>query len=369
MGSGPVTVFLECGGRTRKAEVDIDSSGVSAENLLQLFQIKFGVSMKIEDAIYIKALDCDIFYELENLSDIKHNCVLRCEPNHDLQLRTRIHSELLNLLQQMNFPVGQLNTKSVPIVHSTEIDFLVTQVSSSLQQVVNLKRQLGVIKKEILSNRQQVFTHLTQLKNTIQRATRNKFLQFPLFGERLALELGKNDLSKEVDVLVSRVDDIQDSVELLRKDVLKRGIRVQQDDLFSVRSQLKDSSEVLENLQEYVLNEKQHWKRVWERELESVCEDQQFCSIQEELLADMRDDLHKALQTFILVEECSNELGKKQFRPVGQKPLSEGSEVSVKETLLQQIRSLNPDHESRLSAVEELENNKARAKRAPTKSD
>jgi len=116
-------------------------------------------------------------------------------------------------------------------------------------------------------------------------------------------------------------------------------------------------------MNDYIKREKPLFRRVWERELEVVCEEQEFFNMQENLIADLEDDLEKAVQTFTLVEQCSDQQvkaansvrsssrGFPQLVPVDEQL----DPVDAKDSVLNEVRALQPNHESRLEAIERAE--------------
>jgi len=83
--------------------------------------------------------------------------------------------------------------------------------------------------------------------------------------------------------------------------------------------------------------------------------------MQEDLAADLQDDLEKAAQTFALVEQATKEQ-MKDAPGSGARMLSRGlnhvpaADPSIaKEGVLGEVRALQPNHENRLEAIERAE--------------
>lgn len=85
--------------------------------------------------------------------------------------------------------------------------------------------------------------------------------------------------------------------------------------------------------------------------------------MQEDLAADLQDDLEKATQTFALVEQATKEQLKDQpGGGTGGRVISRGlnhvvlaDPTTAKEGVLGEVRALQPNHESRLEAIERAE--------------
>jgi len=137
-----------------------------------------------------------------------------------------------------------------------------------------------------------------------------------------------------------------------------RGVRPLHRQLETVSKDLIQAKQGLKRMSDYIKREKPKWKKVWEKELELVCDDQQFFNMQEELVSDLQDDLDKASQTFALVEQCSEQQVKasrnvsRGFQPVTDESVDV---ASVKGSVLNEVRALRPNHENRLEAIERAE--------------
>lgn len=177
---------------------------------------------------------------------------------------------------------------------------------------------------------------------------------------------GKQTLTDDSDKLVSRVDDLQDTIEDLRKDVVLRGVRPLPRQLETVAKDIQVASQELRKMQEFLKRERPIWTKIWEKELETVCNDREELTLQEDLAADLQDDLEKASQTFALVEQATKEqmkdtppgaVGPGSLRAVSRGLNHVGSvdPNQAKEGVLDEVRALQPNHESRLEAIERAE--------------
>jgi hypothetical protein len=112
------------------------------------------------------------------------------------------------------------------------------------------------------------------------------------------------------------------------------------------------------------------WTKIWEKELQVVCDDRDLLTMQEELAADLEDDLEKAAATFALVEEATKQQNlanpratddpAKTVRSTSRtlRPFAEDQNADpqkAKDGVLGEVRALQPNHESRLEAIERAE--------------
>ena len=178
---------------------------------------------------------------------------------------------------------------------------------------------------------------------------------------------GKKLLGEDSEKIVNRVDDLQDIVEDLRKDVVTRGVRPLPRQLETVGKSISSATAQLKKMQEYLKREKPIWTKIWEKELELVCTDRDLLTMQEELAADLEDDLEKATQTFALVEQAtkqqnlqSNQSGVPNLRNTsrGLNAIAVDQDVDpmkAKDGVLGEVRALRPNHETRLEAIARAE--------------
>ncbi|KFH48239.1 Bud site selection protein-like protein [Hapsidospora chrysogenum ATCC 11550] len=177
---------------------------------------------------------------------------------------------------------------------------------------------------------------------------------------------GRKQINTDSDHLVGKVDDLQDLVEDLRKDVVHRGVRPLPRQLENVSLEITGLTKELKKMEEYLTREKPIWTKIWEKELEDVCQGRDELRLMEDLLVDLRDDLEKASETFVLVEQATKEQMKdngtgasastaRQFSR-GLENLGNTLDPSVaKEGVLGEVRALQPNHENRLEAIERAE--------------
>lgn len=180
---------------------------------------------------------------------------------------------------------------------------------------------------------------------------------------RARVNTGKKELAAESERLVARVDDLQDLVEDLRKDVVTRGVRPLPRQLEGVSRDISNVMKEIKKMQDFLGREKPIWTKIWEKELQLVCEERDQLTMQEDLAADLQDDLEKATQTFALVEQATKEqvmtnaaggtAVRAPSRTLGIDPTIDP--MKAKDGVLGEVRALQPNHESRLEAIERAE--------------
>ncbi|PFH59983.1 hypothetical protein XA68_11597 [Ophiocordyceps unilateralis] len=177
---------------------------------------------------------------------------------------------------------------------------------------------------------------------------------------------GRKQLNADSDRLVGKVDDLQDLVEDLRKDVVHRGVRPLPRQLEDVAKDIATLTKELLKMEDYMELEKPIWTKIWEKELEDVCQGRDELRLMEDLLVDLRDDLEKATETFTLVEQATKEQMKdngtsasagiaRQFSKGLENLGNSLDQSAAKEDVLGEVRALQPNHENRLEAIERAE--------------
>ena len=243
-----------------------------------------------------------------------------------------------------------------------------------LREVQSLRRDLAVVRQtysSFVSDMNASMATIRSKASTIKSvAAKAAVPDMDSNSGRSYVNGGKKTLSDDSEKIVNRVDDLQDTVEDLRKDVVSRGVRPLPRQLEGVSKDISTATADLKKLQEFLKREKPVWTKIWEKELQVVCDDREILTMQEELAADLEDDLEKAAQTFALVEQACKQ--QNLANPRGQGHATTGSRSSsrnlhplaedqgadpskAKDGVLGEVRALQPNHESRLEAIERAE--------------
>ncbi|KAG9241937.1 actin interacting protein 3-domain-containing protein [Calycina marina] len=241
--------------------------------------------------------------------------------------------------------------------------------ASQISEIQSLRRDLAVLRQTYSGFQSDVQTSmaLIRTKAASVKDVAEKAATPDLTGTsgRAYVNAGKRQLQEDSDELVTKVDDLQDIVEDLRKDVVLRGVRPHPRQLQTVARDVQAAHSNLKKLQEYIKREKKVWTDVWEKELDQVCADREDLTMQEDIATDLDDDLKKATAIFALVEQATKEQMKDlppngSILPTGRPPkalnIMPTSDPSIaKEGVLGEVRALQPNHENRLEAIERAE--------------
>lgn len=255
--------------------------------------------------------------------------------------------------------------------------------AAQLNEVQSLRRDLAVVRQTYSSFASDIEATMSTIrtKAAAVKSTAVKAALPSLAGDtgRAYVNAGKKTLSEESEKIVTRVDDLQDLVEDLRKDVVSRGVRPLPRQLEITAKDLSIATAELKKLQDFLAKEKPMWTKIWEQELQTVCEERDLLTMQEELAADLQDDLEKAAQTLELVEQATKQQNLQTDKNQNVRSAS-GRNVlnavgfdkavdprAAKDGVLGEVRALQPNHEGRLEAIERAE--KARQRELETRKE
>ncbi|CAI7594755.1 unnamed protein product [Penicillium bialowiezense] len=357
--------------------------------------------------IYIQDPISGIRHELEDLSDVKDRCVLVLNVDNLDEVKKHFDDGLGGVRQLVEGLKDVITGQGSAIqrVSDRQVEAakeiarlaaappatsaapgsaskgLISGDGAQLAEIQSLRRDLAVLR--------QTYSNFTADINGSMSAVRAKASKVKTAADDVAtpsyegdagrarVNTGKKELAGESERLVARVDDLQDLVEDLRKDVVTRGVRPLPRQLEGVSRDISTVMKEIKKMQDFLGREKPIWTKIWEKELQLVCEERDQLTMQEDLAADLQDDLEKATQTFALVEQATKEqvmtnatggpaaaaAVRATSRSLGIDPTLDP--MKAKDGVLGEVRALQPNHESRVEAIERAE--KARKKELETR--
>jgi hypothetical protein len=392
-----MTLFLQLGRSIKKVTLD-SVDDLSLTSLRLLFISKFNYNPPSGDdfpEIYLQDPVSGVRYELEDLRDVKDRAVLCLNVEVLDEVKRHIDEGLDGLKKIVQNLAGSVEKQGLQMTRVVErqeeaakkiaelsvappiptppppatgarstssLNLSPDQAAVKLNEVRDLRRDLAVLRQVFSTFVADMNGSMSTVKAKADAVKQVATTTVTAGNEgRTYVEKGKAELSADADNLVTRVDDLQDTVEDLRKDVVLRGAKPLPRQLEAVSKEIATAKSELKKMSDYIKREKPLFRRIWERELEVVCEEQEFFTMQESLVNDLEDDLDKASQTFVLVEQCSAQQvktnvkgGRNHFPPLGM--IGEDLDPSeVKGSLLNEVRALQPNHETRLEAIERAE--------------
>ncbi|KAL6453331.1 BUD6 Bud site selection protein 6 [Candida maltosa Xu316] len=370
-------LFLRIGGKTKKSPVSLP---VTFASLRLLFVERFAYSPGSGNfpEIYIQDPTTGTLYELEeqSLDEVKTGTLL-CLKDSDVE-----NKSIQELNSRLNDLSSKLTTMCTSVISEVKdslasINVAPNTTAASSPRSTNESRSVddGTIERKDVVKLERDFRAVKQMHNSSSEYFKQEISgiaeQLKKFQET-GLEVSQNSnrtymdacnakLSDDSDSLITKVDDLQDVMEELRKDVAQRGVRVSDKQLRHIFKDISAAKLALDNMSSYISKERPVWKKIWESELDKVCEEQQFLNLQDDLIQDLEEDIKKIEETYSLINQCSVEqtkgISSRRNKIVANLYVPEPGESlrDVKDAVLNDIAALTPNHEGRLEAIERAE--------------
>ncbi|KAA8652174.1 hypothetical protein EYZ11_000501 [Aspergillus tanneri] len=405
-----LTLFLQYKSKIKKYVLPEGYAGLTIGRLQLAFIEKFawnthnnGVDLP---EIYIQDTVSGVRHELEDLGDVKDRSVLVLNVDILDEVKKHFDDEFGGVRRLIEGVRGALEGQEsmmqrvserqldaakeiarlavAPPVSSTAPAGAtrkgpITGSDSQVAELQSLRRDLAVLRQTYSNFSSDIASSMSAIRakagNVKSVAADVSVPSFEGDAGRARVNSGKKELAEESERLVARVDDLQDLVEDLRKDVVTRGVRPLPRQLEGVSKDISAVTKEIKKMQEFLRREKPIWTKIWEKELQQVCEERDQLTMQEDLAADLQDDLEKAAQTFGLVEQATKQQAMQNATGGGGGGSGGGvlrsasrnvvidpamDPMKAKDNVLGEVRALQPNHESRLEAIERAE--KARQK-------
>ncbi|CBF87715.1 hypothetical protein AN1324.2 [Aspergillus nidulans FGSC A4] len=405
-----LTLFLQYRSKIKKYVLSEGASGLTIGRLQLAFIEKFAWNTHNNGAdlpeIYIQDPISGIRHELEDLSDVKDRSVLVLNVDALDEVKKHFDDELGGVRRLLEGVKGALDGQGnmMQRVSDRQVEAVkeiarlaaapavstagapatgevrrgpISGSASQMAELSSLRRDLAVLRQtytdfsaDIASSMGAIRAKADTVKSSAVEAS---VPSYEGDAGRARVNLGKKELAEESERLVARVDDLQDLIEDLRKDVVSRGVRPLPRQLETVGKDISAVTKEIKKMQEFLKREKPIWTKIWEKELQLVCEERDQLTMQEDLAADLQDDLEKAAQTFALVEQATKQQAMQNgnsgptLRNTSRNVVIDPAvdPMKAKDSVLGEVRALQPNHESRLEAIERAE--KARQKELETR--
>ncbi|PNY28469.1 Bud site selection protein 6 [Tolypocladium capitatum] len=398
-----LTLFLQYKSKVKKILLPEGRDELSIGRLQLAFIEKFSWNTQQNGAdlpeIYIQDPVSGVRHELEDLSDVKDRTVLvlnvealdevKRHIDDGMSALTRIVREVKQNVDDQGVTLQRVSDRQRET--ASELARLATAQpmtpatvdgskmaagpgrklgAAHLGELQGLKRDLAILRQTYSSFQSEVQNSMSSIRtkagNVKTAAAKATVPDLEGDAGYSYVTTGRKQLNVDSDRLVGKVDDLQDLVEDLRKDVVHRGVRPLPRQLEGVAKDINGLTKELKRMEDYMSQEKPVWTKIWEKELEDVCQGRDELRLMEDLLVDLRDDLEKATETFTLVEQATKEQMKdngtsasagtaRQFAKGLNNLGNSANPSAAKEDVLGEVRALQPNHEDRLEAIERAE--------------
>ena len=250
----------------------------------------------------------------------------------------------------------QMTGSSVMSEYSVRI---VSDLRTQFDEVQNLRRDLGTMRQLYTEFMKQTKETLTGLRTQTQTVRQMASTQVP--GARSYIDAGKKKLDARSQNVLTKMEELQDTVETVKDDVLRRHISPKPQMLRSINEGLSTVGTELESLKEHIKTIKPMWKKTWEEELQSIVEEQQFLNHQEEFLADLIEDSKAVAEIYGHVEKVISIRGSSGRGGRGRggfKLPPPDKDHGGLSTVMLEIKGAPVDPERRLKAIEASQKNR-----------
>ncbi|KAK0213101.1 actin interacting protein 3-domain-containing protein [Desarmillaria ectypa] len=396
-----LTIFLQVDKEVKKTVIE---PGLSLPSIRMLFVDRFSYNPGADNfpAIYIRDPSSGVRYQLEDVNEIQEKCLLSLNIEPLNQVKQHMDTQISTLSQDMKelkSAVNRISTQSLmysPIAESapstpppvsarlsrftgssffpatppqtpstssqalkpqlTSVEYpprAIAELRTQFDEVQSLRRDLGVMRQLYTDFMKQTKDSLNTLRTQTQ--TVKQLANENVGGDRAIVDAGKKALDSRSQNILTEVERLQDAIDAVKADVLKRHITPKPQYMKSIRKDADAAASELESLKEHLVTIKPMWKKTWREELQNIVEEQEFLNHNEELLSDLLED-HKALGEVLGHLEQVVTMGSHRGR--GRFPVVRTEGKGDLGNVLLQIRGAAIDPEKRLKAIEESQKNR-----------
>ncbi|PWZ00822.1 AIP3-domain-containing protein [Testicularia cyperi] len=172
--------------------------------------------------------------------------------------------------------------------------------------------------------------------------------------ERNFIVAGKSKLDTNSQDLLTLIEDLQDTVDDLKQDVIQRGVKPKPALVKQIVDDIEKANSGLLDLEQYVQTVKPSWKKTWETELQNIVDEQEFLNHEEGLMADLREDLSALKEVFSNIQQVVKLRGGSGKGGKYIPPLPEEGHEGLS-TVMLEVRTQAVNHEKRLRALQAAE--------------
>lgn len=256
------------------------------------------------------------------------------------------------------------STPGTPVTEA-RVQKLASELKSSIQEVRNARRDIGVLRQTYTDFRAETATIIATLRAQTDRV--KDIANTKVAGSRAFIDTGKAKLDSRSQDLLTKIEDLQDSIDDLKNDVTVKRIRPRPKQLENVQATVASSQSELDELSKYIATVKPMWKKTWEAELQNIVEEQHLLNYQEELLADLKTDHENVVALFTQIQEYVSLQHTAKGRKPSYRPPSPDSTHEGLSTVLLEVKGRPQASDKRMKAIEMAE--KARQKDVAERTD
>ena len=229
------------------------------------------------------------------------------------------------------------------IAHELKVQF---------EELQNLRREFAVTRQLQADFEGDVKSILDKVRE--QSGAVRAIASTKVAAERNFIVAGKARLDTQSQDLLTLIEDLQDTVDDLRVDVIQRGVKPRPVLVKQIVEDVDRATKGLLELEGYVQTVKPSWKKTWESELQNIVDEQEFLNHEEGLLSDLRDDLGALKEVFSNIQQVVKLRGGSGKGGKYIPPLPEEGHEGLS-TVMMEVKSQAVNHEKRLRALQAVE--------------
>ncbi|KAJ1306786.1 hypothetical protein OPQ81_007772 [Rhizoctonia solani] len=243
------------------------------------------------------------------------------------------------------------NTSNYTMMSDAASVRIVSDLKNQFDEIVMLRRDLGVMRQLYVDFVNQTKASIGNMRTQAQSV--RQLAGTKVTGDRAYIVAGREKLDSRTTNLLTKVEELQDSVENLRHDVVKRHVTPRPAAMKLLKESISTTATELQGIQEYISTVQPMWKQTWARELAGIVEEQEFLRHMTEFMEDLAADHAEVVKIFEDIQGVVN------IRPPGQgragrvfRPIPTEDGQQAISNVLSQIRGSNVDPEQRMRAIE-----------------
>lgn len=364
-------IFLRFKDEVKKVDITLPTT---LSNLKILFSQKFKYSppgISTYPKIYIQDDPTSIAYELEEFSEIKYGCIISLQQpdiqtaifkHVDAQIGT-VKNDIMNLEDRILKRIEKLQmlqpTTPSPIIRQSADAEYEKNMKKKLEKNSNYQKIIDDLQDEVNKIKQHQTRSVKKINDMVNNTikTVDEIQECGVIpqntSENTYVKDCKNKVSEGCESLVEKLDDLQDIIEFIKRDITKHNIKPSDKQLDHLSKEMKNTKAELASLTDYTQIERKTLQSMWNKQMSTIAADQRFFRAQEEIMGLLAQDYQSAQETFDLIVSCAKQLEKGSLAYRSKLPVPDPtvSPLDASKLVMGEIDALNPNHEERVEAI------------------
>lgn len=366
-------IFVKFKDQVKKVHIKLPTT---IANLKVLFTQKFNYSPPGISAFPKFNIQNDISkiaYELENVEDIKYGAIISLQ-QPDLQTSifkymdsqmNDIKNDMMNMedriykkFEQIQFNQQSITSISQPTRNSVEVDYE-KELKKKIEQTQEQQKLIDELSDQVKKVKQHQLRTSKRLTDIVN-GTVDCIVKFQDSGlvpanvsENSYVKDCKTKVSEGCESLVEKLDDLQDVIEFMKRDITKHNIKPSEKQIDHLFKEMKKTKQDLNKFTEFTKIERKNLSTIWTKQMATIAADQRFFKAQEEIIGLLEQDYQSAQETFDLIVSCSKQLEKGSLAYKTKLPVPDPtiSPWDASKLVMAEVDGIVPNHEERVEAI------------------